>query len=100
MRLVLPLALLLPACAGLTTRPAAPTSGVQLRTAVEEWFEADLQLNPLKATYLGDHRFDGELGNPASPEHEARTRAGWERARAQVESIDQAQLPPADRLTR
>ncbi len=71
-----------------------------LWTVVESYYDEHLKLNPLEATYLGDHRFDAELGNPASPEYEAATKALDERALKAAQAIDTNTLDDADRLTR
>src|SRR5438045_2591153 len=76
------------------------TPSQRLHAAVENWFEEDLRLNPLKATYIGDHRYDGDFGNPASPEYETQTRASWEASLAEVEAVDPDALSADDRLTR
>jgi uncharacterized protein (DUF885 family) len=83
-----------------TGRPHEQRSASEaLAAAVEAWFEEDLRLNPIRATYLGDHRFDDQLGDPASEAHEAQTRAAWQRALAQVQAIDPGALSQADQLT-
>src|SRR5690554_224769 len=44
----------------------------ELNSLFAEYFIADLQLNPLRATFLGDHRFNDELENHLSEEHRQR----------------------------
>ena len=90
------IALLLSSCAAL---PAAETSGQQLARLVEAHFDEVLELNPVYATYLGDHRFDDRLGDPASPAHEAAMRALDQRYLDALREIDPATLAGQDRLT-
>ena len=39
----------------------------RLQEIVEDYFDQYLALNPLRATELGDHRFDDRFGDYASP---------------------------------
>ena len=48
---------------------AASSDGAALHELFEEYFERSLQLNPLLATFIGDHRFDDRLANDISPAH-------------------------------
>jgi uncharacterized protein (DUF885 family) len=79
-------------------RPATPSE--QLHAAVEQWFEEELALNPLGATYLGDHRYDDRFGNPASLEHERASARSCEDGLARVRAVDPAGLSAAEQLTR
>jgi len=90
------LALLLSACAVL---PAAETPGQQLERLVEAHFDAVLELNPVYATYLGDHRYDNRLGDSASPAHEAAMRALDQHYLDAVRAIDPQLLDGQDRLS-
>ncbi|MFL5321358.1 MAG: DUF885 domain-containing protein [Myxococcaceae bacterium] len=87
-------------CATLHGSNESMTQSARLNQIVERWFDEHLELNPLEATYIGDHRFDDRFGNPASPEYDEKTRSSWERAKAQVTAIDPATLSPEDQLTR
>ena len=42
----------------------------QLNTLYAEYWEENLELNPLTATYAGDPRYNAELPNFLSVEHE------------------------------
>lgn len=48
---------------------AATPAGPELHRLFEEYFERSLELNPLVATFIGDHRFDDRLANDISPAH-------------------------------
>ncbi len=89
-------AVLLASCAA---APAKIAPGEQLRVLVEAHYDELLALNPLRATFSGDHRFDDRLGDPASPAHEA---AMLELERRNLEAarrIDPDTLDGQDRLT-
>ena len=101
---------LLTACA---TQPAAPVApeppaaavaaaadaGQQLNALFERYFEDMLRLNPVMATYIGDHRYDDQLPNSIGPAYRAESKALNERYLAEVKAIDPAALSPADRIS-
>ena len=51
--------------------PAAdqPSASEQLAALVAEYYERNLELNPLSATQVGDDRFDDQLANWYGPEY-------------------------------
>jgi len=51
-------------CAMTQTAAHSPARSEALHTLVEDFYEAWLQLNPIEATYIGDHRFNHLLGQP------------------------------------
>ncbi len=53
----------------------APTTKQRLDALFEQYFEDTLQLNPLLATFIGDHRYDDQLPNSIGPEYLAASRA-------------------------
>ncbi len=77
----------------------APAEGERLRELAESYFEAQLELDPLFATYVGDHRFDDRLANTLGPEHRARQRELLGRTRDSLAALDAASLRGEDRLT-
>jgi uncharacterized protein (DUF885 family) len=86
------------------TTPPEPVAGGEaagdeLEKVVEAWFEAELELNPLGATFIGDHRFDDRLANDISPEHLEKNRALEEQYLAEIRNIDPAQLEGQDLLS-
>ncbi|MBX7115145.1 MAG: penicillin-insensitive murein endopeptidase [Myxococcaceae bacterium] len=88
-------------CTACVTTPSGKVVRANaLWTVVESFYDEHLALNPLEATYLGDHRFDAQLGNPASPAYDAATKALDERALQAAQAIDPATLDEADQLTR
>ncbi len=59
------------ALAACATNPVAnQSSSSLLRQVYEDFFEEQLRLSPLSATYLGDERYNDRLENPATVEFE------------------------------
>jgi len=69
-----------------------------LEQIYEEYFERELELNPLRATFIGDHRWNDRMPNSLGPEHRAAQRALWEEYLARVRDVDAAALSGQDRL--
>ncbi len=90
-------------CASLPVGPAAeapPAAGEALHGLVERYFEDILALNPVFATFIGDHRYDDRLTISPSPAHEALEQEVERRYLDAVAAIDPAQLSEADALIR
>lgn len=87
-----------PAVAPAPAAPQAP-AGQRLRDHVEGWFEDYLKLNPVAATFIGDHRYDALLAIPDAA-HEAASKALQQRGLDGLAGIDAAALEPTDRITR
>ncbi|MCM2311537.1 MAG: DUF885 domain-containing protein [Steroidobacteraceae bacterium] len=101
---------LLAACAMQPPAPVAPPAtavaaapstdaGQQLNALFERYFEDTLRLNPVLATYIGDHRYDDQLPNSIGPVYRAEAKALNERYLAEVQAIDVERLSPADRIS-
>ena len=69
----------------------------KLQTFFEEEWEYGLKENPIKATLLGDLRYNGRLGDSSIAAIERRQRHGVEALR-QLESIDRSKLADSDKL--
>src|SRR5512137_1510780 len=91
--------LVLALCAGLAAcatpppaaAPAAPRdAGTELHALFERYFEDQLRLNPLLATYIGDHRYDDRLPNSIGPQYRAEVKARNGRYLDEGRAIDQA----------
>ena len=54
---------------------AADTRAAQLNTLYAEFWEENLKLNPVSATFAGDPRYNAELPNFLAPEFEEKSRA-------------------------
>lgn len=68
-----------------------------LQTFFEEEWEYGLKENPIKATLLGDLRYNDRLGDSSIAAIERRQRHGVEALR-QLESIDRSKLADSDKL--
>jgi uncharacterized protein (DUF885 family) len=71
----------------------------QLNALFEQYFEEYLKLNPLVATYIGDHRYNDQLPNFISPEYRARQHDMNERYLAAIRRFDPATLSGEDRIS-
>ena len=69
----------------------------KLQTFFEEEWEYGLKENPIKATLLGDLRYNDRLGDSSIAAIERRQRHGVEALR-QLESIDRSKLADSDKL--
>ena len=76
---------------------AAPAT--TLRDTVERYWQESLALDPVNATFLGDHRYDAELPVDISTVHLARRYALERRTLQAIKALDPATLSPADRLS-
>ncbi len=66
---------------------------------VEAYFEENLVLNPLTATFIGDNRFNDRLANSLSPEYIETSKALERKYLAAVLEIDGSDLSGQDLLT-
>jgi uncharacterized protein (DUF885 family) len=104
---VLAVLYLLPACSGQTdtapetaaTKSAAESASAELAALVEEYFERNLELNPLLATRIGDDRYDDRLANRLSPDHIAKSEALDREFLERLLEIDERVLEGQDVLT-
>jgi uncharacterized protein (DUF885 family) len=104
-RLSLPLALLfLSACCCVPPSIAEETtSGAaadRLDRLFEEYWEEHLFLNPVRATFIGDHRYNDRLPNPLDPAHREANRRLAETSLAAAEAIPAGDLDEQRRLSR
>lgn len=58
-----------------STQDAATSRAARLDAVYDAWFEADLELNPLQATQIGDPRYNDRLPNMLSAAYREQTRA-------------------------
>lgn len=70
-----------------------------LQQLFAEYWEENLALNPLSATYVGDSRYNDRLPNFLHAEERARQLAFAQRWRARVGAIDTAALGEQDQLS-
>lgn len=72
----------------------------QLDRLFDEYWEASLELNPLMATFIGDHRYNDRFEVSISPEHMEATRSLLRSSLAAVEAISPEELDEQRRLSR
>lgn len=104
-RVLLLAALLAWGGAGAPTAHAAPQTGEpagvsdRLARMVDDWFEEYLALNPLAATYLGDHRYDDRYPNWIGEEYRQARESLCRRYLERANALDRRALDAADRVT-
>lgn len=82
-----------------TTDVAQPEPGVALHELLDEHFERDLEMNPLKATFIGDYRYNDRMANSNGPEYIAELMAMDEEFLLRLLEIDRGQLGYQDQLS-
>jgi uncharacterized protein (DUF885 family) len=78
---------------------ASGGASIRLNELFENYFERSLELNPLQATFIGDHRYDDRLTNNLSTAHIAEQLRVDRGALAAAQKFDPESLSPADRLS-
>ena len=76
-----------------------PATGQRFHAMLERFFEDSLRLNPLKATFIGDARYNDRLPNSLGPAYRAEMHAHNERYLAEAQTFDPDRLSPADRIS-
>ena len=94
-------ALILLAACGDGPAPAEPTAeaGASLVALFDEFFERELEMNPVRATFIGDYRYNDRLGNSFSPEHLAAAQALDREFLERLQTIDRAMLDAQQQLS-
>jgi uncharacterized protein (DUF885 family) len=86
--------------AAASTRVAEPSAAArELATVVEAYWQRQLELNPLQATFNGEHRYDDRLPNYIGEAWLAEALAVEKEYLQKIEAIDPAKLQGQDRLT-
>jgi uncharacterized protein (DUF885 family) len=90
-----------PAAVATESTPARQSTDQKQRldALFESYFEEALELSPLLATYIGDHRYDDRLPNSIGPDHIAASRAMNRKYLDAIRAIDPAGLAPTDRIS-
>lgn len=100
---VLAAALLLAACSSeqppAETPAEAPDASAELAALFDEFFERGLELNPVRATAIGDYRYNDKFANSIGPEHREADRKMNEEFLTRLLEIDREQLSRQDRLS-
>jgi len=96
-RLKLLASLLLSCCA--IAAHAADDAAAKLNTLYAEFWEENLRLNPITATFAGDPRYNAELPNFLTPEFEKKTRDFEQKYLDRARAIGTKDLAGQDRLS-
>jgi uncharacterized protein (DUF885 family) len=98
-----PLAVVRAACGGPEDHAASEDTAIDASTALgalfDDYFERNLELNPLTATFIGDYRYNDRLANTFGPEYRAAATAMDEEFLRRLLEIDREQLDSQDRLS-
>lgn len=82
-----------------TSSEPAPPAAELLHALFDAYFEENLELNPLAATFSGDHRYNDRFPNSIGPEHRAATLELEQRYLEAIQAIDRAALDTQDRIS-
>lgn len=80
-------------------QPCACGASAELNKLFEDYFEQSLELNPLQATFIGDHRYDDQLTNSISPAFIKKVEAFDKAFLAAALKFEARSLSDADRLS-
>src|SRR5262245_39752098 len=78
---------------------AADDRAAQLGKLYDEFWEENLKLNPVTATFAGDPRYNDQLPNDLSAEYEAKERAFHQKYLDRARAIGDAGLTGQDKLS-
>ena len=79
--------------------PAAEAAASPLHRVFDDYYEESLELDPVTATTLGDHRYDDRMANEISEAFRARTADMCRRFLARLAAFSPADLGEDDRLS-
>ncbi len=82
-----------------TSPESTVSTSEQLNQLVDAYYDKNLELNPIFATFLGEHRFDDRMANSIGPDHLAAQLALDKEYLAALDEIDSSQLEGQDLLT-
>lgn len=94
--------LVLSACGGeeqVANEEPVVDASTALHALFDEHFERGLEMNPIRATFIGDYRYNDRLANRLSPEYRAADQAMDEEFLARLLEIDREQLGYQDQLS-
>ncbi len=81
------------------SQPAAEDPTEALNKLFDEHFERSLELSPIRATSIGDERYDDQYANSIGPEHREASRALDEEFLQRILNIDRDGLSQQDKLS-
>ena len=100
---LLAISLLLAACSEKPQAPAVPAeqpdAAAEMHALFEEFFERELELNPLRATSIGDYRYNDRLANSIGSEYRAAAAALDREFLDRLLQIDPSGFSRNDRLS-
>jgi uncharacterized protein (DUF885 family) len=76
-----------------------PATPEKLNQLYAEYWEENLQANPMRATQIGDNRFNDRYGAVTSAERRATSKSIAEKYLARTAEFDPASLPAEDRIS-
>ena len=79
--------------------PPAADASATLHVLFDEFFERELELNPIRASSIGDYRYNDRYANSVGPEHRTATRELDEEFLARLMRIDRQSLSRQDQLS-
>ncbi len=82
-----------------TATTAEARERAELAQIFEDYFEANLELNPVFATFIGDHRFNDRMANSIGPEYREKDQALQREYLARIQAIDASLLEGQDLLS-
>lgn len=81
------------------SEPASVDAADAMHALFDEYFERELELNPMRATSIGDYRYNDRLAITIGPEYRAATHAMDREFLARLLEIDSSGLSRNDRLS-
>lgn len=85
--------------AGMDEQAKAEQNVEYLNSVYDDYFEADLRLNPIQGTFLGRKEFNDQLVNTFTEEYRQRRQLLEEEYLAALHAVDSTQLPESERLS-
>jgi len=85
--------------AGMDEQAKAEQNVEYLNSVYDDYFEADLRLNPIQGTFLGRREFNDQLVNTLTDEYRQRRQLLEEEYLAALHAVDSTQLPESERLS-
>ncbi len=82
-----------------TVDEAAPDASAALLSLLAEYFDESLELNPLRATSIGDSRYNDRLAISIGAEHREKSLALEERYLGRIDAIDRDALDYQEQLS-
>lgn len=84
---------------GFISGEGAVNPSQQLKALFAEFWDSELRLDPLEATFIGDHRFDDRLADLTDAAHEAQLKRDRDH-RDRLRGINPDKLSPDERIDR